>query len=289
MSKPILSVVIVSWNVSDLLKSCLDSIFTTSQDVVFEVIVVDNNSSDGTVKMVEREFPQVKLIANSTNNGFSKACHQGANEAAGDYFLFLNDDTQIFDHTFDRSLTHLAKAKTGVLGCRVLNSDNSQQQSVRRFPSFYSLVVLLTKLHNIFPFLLSKYLYINFDYNKIQEVDQVMGAFFLTPKTLWDKLGGFDTKFYIWFEEVDYCLRAKQASFSIIYYSDTRIKHSGGASFKQLKALPEQLIFNNSLLHFARKHLLKWQVVILYLLIPVNIFLTLMVVLLDKLNINPKP
>lgn len=361
MSKPILSVIIVSWNVRNLLRDCLQSIFTSAQDIVFEVIVVDNNSSDGTVSMVERDWPLVKLIANPINRGFAQACQQGVSQAQGKYFLFLNDDTVVLDHTFDKSVSYFEKyapseflpdletnappsfpylnkkntpplftslnkenipssfspliegdipslfpplnkggtkwgynyspadrKKIGVLGCRILNSDGSQQTSVRSFPNLHCFIILLLKLHNIFPWLLNNYLLENFDYETTQEVDQVMGSYFLTARQVWDKLNGFDEKFYIWFEEVDYCMRVKQAGFKVIYYSDAKIKHYGGASFKQLKAIKEQLIFNNSLLYFAKKHFPSWQVYVLYLFIPVNIFLTTLVLLLDNLGINPK-
>ncbi len=283
-----LSVIIVAWNVKDLLQQCLSSLFQTKQDIDFEVIVVDNASSDGTVEMIKRDFPQVKLIANQQNKGFAVACRQGADIAKGDYLLFLNDDTQVFDHSLDKTVKYLQQhPQVGVLGCGILNPDGSRQLSVRKLPRLFDQLVVLSKLHNFFSKLLSNYLQLNFDYQKTQEVEQVMGAYFLTPKFVWQKLGGFDPEFYLWFEEVDYCARAIGAGFKVIYFSEAEIIHQGGASFGQLSALPEQKIFNRSLLTYARKHWRQWDYWLLSLFVPINFVLTAIVAVMEKIGIKP--
>ncbi len=284
-----LSIIIVAWNVKDLLRRCLSSLFQTKQDIDFEVIVVDNASVDGTAKMVEQDFPQVKLIANHKNKGFAVACRQGVDIAGGDYLLFLNDDTQVFDHTLDKTVNYLKQhPRAGVLGCKILNPDGSLQPSVRKLPTLVDQLVVLSKLHNFFPSLLAEYLQLDFDYQKSQAVEQVMGAYFLTPRIVWQKLGGFDPNFYLWFEEVDYCARAKQAGFEVVYFSEAAMIHQGGASFGQLKALPEQRIFNRSLLYYAKKHWPRWHYFLLWLFIPFNLFLTVIVASFESLGIKFK-
>ncbi len=284
-----LSVIIVAWNVKDLLRQCLSSLWQTKQEIDFEVIVVDNASVDGTAEMVEQNFPQVKLIANQQNKGFAVACRQGADLAKGDYLLFLNDDTQVFDHTLDKTVGYLKQhPQVAVLGCRILNPDGSQQPSVRKLPKLFDQLVVLSKMHNFFPRLLADYLQLDFDYQKTQVVEQVMGAYFLTPRLAWQQLGGFDPNFYLWFEEVDYCARARQAGFEVVYLAEAKIVHQGGASFGQLKALPEQRIFNRSLLYYAKKHWPRWHYFLLWLFIPFNLFLTAMVAGFELLGIKLK-
>ncbi|MFA5880339.1 MAG: glycosyltransferase family 2 protein [Candidatus Margulisiibacteriota bacterium] len=276
MVQPIeLSVIIVSWQVKDLLLQTLSSLFSTKQKVFFEVIVIDNNSQDGSAIAVKKLFPQVKLIANTKNVGFAKACHQGVALANGDLFLFLNDDTKIFDYTLDGVVEFYKNNQSaGVMGSLILNPDMSWQPSVRHFPNYKNLIIILLKLHHIFPNLLNTYLYKNFDFTKLTMVDQVMGAFFATPRVVWEKLHGFDTKYFIWFEEVDYCWRVRQANYQVFFNPKVKAIHYGGASFHQLKALPEQIFFNKSVLTYAKKNYNTLQYLLILLVIPINLILT---------------
>ena len=286
---PELSVIIVSWQVKDLLLQTLQSLFITKQKVIFEVIVIDNASKDGSAQAVREKFPQVKLIANQINKGFSLACHQGAFEAKGNIFLFLNDDTKIFDNTLDQVFDFFKESQdVGVLGCRILNSDLSLQSSVRHFPKLKDFIVILLKLHHSFPKLLKSYLYTDFNYRKKEVVDQVMGAFFVTPKVVWHKLAGFDKNFFIWFEEVDYCMRVKLLKYKVIYNPTIQIVHYGGASFHQLHALPEQMLFNSSVLKYVKKHLSFISYCIVLSIIPLNLLLTFFVQIFELLNRGKK-
>jgi GT2 family glycosyltransferase len=287
MSTTVMSVIIVSWNVKDLLRQTLNSLFNTTQELAIEVIVVDNASKDGSADMVQTDFSQVTLIRNKENKGFAAACHQGARVAKGEYFLFLNDDTHVFDHTLTNTHAYIkTHPEVGVLGCKILNIDQSVQPSVRSFPNLYSQTIILLKLHHFFPILLKKYLQHSFDYSLTQKVEQVMGAFFLVPRTHWDILKGFDEQYHIWFEEVDFCKRTLAHGKEVIYFSDACIIHIGGASFHQLKALAEQRIFNRSLWHYARTHWNAWQVTLLVCLFPLNYILTALVQTLEFLHIK---
>ncbi len=285
-----LSIVIVSWNVRKLLEDCLNSLYKSKQNIIFEVIVVDNASQDGSAEMVRDKFPQVKLITNQINQGFARACNQGARISQGDFLLFLNDDTEIFDFTLDRCLDfYKTHQDLGVLGCSIKNKDLTQQPSVRRFPKLFDQTVILLKLHNFFPKLIKKYLCFDFDYRNTQEVEQVMGAFFLTKKNVFNKLQGFDENYFIWYEEVDYCFRVKNVlGLKIVYFADAEIIHFGGASFKQLRAWPEQKLLNRSLRYFFYKNRPYYQYYIILLLLPISMFLSGLVGLLEFLNLNPK-
>jgi GT2 family glycosyltransferase len=161
---------------------------------------------------------------------------------------------------------------SGVAGCKLLNSDRTLQPSIRRFPTLLSQIITLTKAPNIFPWLIKKYAGLDIDYNKTQEVDQIMGSFFMIRKKVIDQIGLLDENFWSWFEEVDYCKRVKQAGWKIYYYPEVEIIHHKGQSFSQL--LDKQKRFNKSLLYYFKKHHLFFAWLILWLMQPLSMFLT---------------
>ena len=252
-----LSIVIVSWNTKELLKKCLDSIYNNQADLSLEIIVVDNNSADGTAKMVEDDFPKTKLMANDKNVGFAMANNQGLIMVHGQYVLFLNPDTEILDNGLKRAVEFMkAHPNCGALGPKLLFKDKSLQASVRRFPTFWPIFLMLIKAPRIFKNLksLNHYLYKDFDYNKLQEVDQIMGAYMMVPRDIFSKVGFFDHRFFIWFEEVDFCLRIKRAGLKVIYNPQIEVIHHGGASFAQEGLVKKQWQFFKSALRYFLKN-----------------------------------
>ena len=286
-----LAIIIVSWNCRKYLKSCLKSIFQSKKDSSVEIFVVDNNSSDGTVEMVKKEFPKVQLIANNFNAGFAKANNQALKIAKGKYLLLLNPDTEVKADTLTKAVAYLNDhPKAGIMGCKILNPNGSLQNSVRRFPNLSSQILILLKFHNFFPDLepLKKYFAKDFNYHKEQEADQIMGAFFMIRKECLDEIGLFDEKFWLWFEEVDFCKRVKDKGWKVLYTPELEIIHAQGKSFAQIKAVKEQIIFNRSLLYYFRKHFSPIEYLILLLFYPLNLFLALIVEILESLSLNPK-
>lgn len=283
------SIIIVSWNVHDLLAACLHSVYESKQNVNYEIIVVDNASHDGSADMVAETFPNVVLIRNQVNKGFATACNQGAKQAHGKYLLFLNDDTIVYDHTLTRCLEYYDNhPQIGVLGCSVKNTDGTQQPSVWQLPRLKDQVVVLLKLHNFFPQLISSYTLKHFDYAKTQSVEQVKGAFFLTGRKVFDVLQGFDEKYFFWFEEVDYCTRVLQKDFTVVYFADAHITHHGGASIKQLRAVSEQKMFNAVVIRYFKKYKSKLAVFVITLASFAGLGLSYLVYVLELLNLNPK-
>jgi len=252
-----LSIIIVSWRVRELLSQCLRSIYANSEGLELEVFVVDNDSQDGTVEMVHNQFPQARLLANKVNQGFAKANNQGIRLARGRYVLVLNPDTRILPSAF-RSMFKFMDSHPhyGLAGCKLLNSDETLQPSVRRFPTFWDQFLLLFKVPHLLPNLpvFKKYLARDFDYDEPSEVDQVMGAFFWLRQEVLEKIGLLDEGFWIWFEEVDYCRRLRQAGWKIGYNPDTEIIHHFGQSFRQRLSVDRQKIFNRSLARYFKKH-----------------------------------
>lgn len=307
MPKPDLSIIIVNWKVRALLEKCLDSILQNKDGLNLEIIVVDNDSKDGTSEMIMIEYDDVTMLALPQNIGFAAANNLALKQASSDIVFLLNPDTEINPGFFSQIKEYMDNnPQVDIVGPKIFNSDGSLQFSIRRSPKLISQVFTLLKLQNILssdkdlnnyvagPFLspilkirkffskskiIPYYLAEDFDYNKEQSVEQIMGAAMIIRRSVFDKIGPFDEGFFIWFEEVDFCNRAIKNGLSIKYFPRASIIHYGGESFSQKNSLPKQLIFDRSLLYYFLKQRPFWQFSVLLLLVPINIFLTLIYVI----------
>lgn len=251
-----LSVIIVSWNVKDKLKKNLSALFRSQTDFAWEVLVVDNNSTDGTVDMIKNNFPQVHLIVNQANLGFAKANNQALDRAEGEYVLLLNPDMEVFPDTLANLITWLsANPQAWVAGGRLVDTDGKIVPHVRRFPRLTDQLAIVLKLPHFFPGLLNKYLCKSFDYTKPAKVDSIRGSFFaLTPKAL-AKINHLDERYFIWFEEVDYCRQVAKAGGEVWYTPVASAVDLVGQSFVQVKKITTQKYFRDSMLkYFAKWH-----------------------------------
>lgn len=251
------SVVIVSWNVRDALRECLRSVFVSENASKIEVFVVDNASSDGSAEMMAKEFPSVRLIANKENRGFATACNQAIRLSMGSKILLLNPDCALRPLALaSLELFILGHPKAGVVGGRLYGENGGIQKSVRRLPDLISQAAILLKLPHIFSNMppIKHYLAEDHNYNKSSAVSQVMGAFFAIPRQVLADVGLFDEKFFLWFEEVDFCKRVKEAGYEVYYTPLAEAVHKGGASFNQLQSYSKQKIWNQSLGIYMRKH-----------------------------------
>ncbi|MFA6908962.1 MAG: glycosyltransferase family 2 protein [Patescibacteria group bacterium] len=271
-----LSIVIVSWNVKRYLQKCISVLAANRDRDRFEVIVVDNASTDGTQSMVAQEFPWVTLIKNKNNEGFASANNTGLSFSRGKYILFLNPDTEAALGEIQKLENVLdVRPEVSAVGPQLFNTDGSLQKSVLRFPTALTLYMYVLKLHGIFKNnpVARKYFAMDFDYQKSQSVDQIMGACMLVRKSALDAIGGWDSKYFVWFEEVDLCYRMKKAGLTIWYDADAHIIHHFGRSFDQLQTVEKQRQFNQSALRFAKKHLGFFAWVMLVFLTPLGILL----------------
>jgi len=271
-----LSIIIVNWKVKDLLEKCLRSIFLQTKNISFEVFVVDNNSGDGSVEMVREKFPQVNLTSSADNLGFAKGNNLAIKKSRGRYILLLNPDTEILDNALEKMVRFMdTYPECGIAGCKLLNPDLTLQPSVRAFPDFASQIFILLKIHHLFPHTKTMYKYLvqNFDYEKTQEVDQVMGAFMMIRREVINKIGILDENFWIWFEEVDFCKRAKAVGFKILYTPEAKIIHHYGQSFKQAMGVKKQKDFNRSLSYYFKKHGTKGEWFLIQILRPLSLSL----------------
>ena len=253
-----LTVVIVSWNVRDLLRRCLNSILGAPTAAPFgtEIIVVDNASTDGSAEMVRAEFPNVKLIANRENRGFTAANNQGLALGRGRHMLLLNPDTEVLDNALVTMVRYMDEhPQVGALGPRLQYPDGSLQSSRRRFPTFATALLESTVLQEWWPDnqILHRYYMADTDDDDIQPVDWVVGACLLTRRQVYEQVGGLDEAFFMYSEELDWCRRIKNAGWEIAYLHTAAVIHHEGKSSEQV--VPARHIhFQSSKVRYFRKH-----------------------------------
>ena len=228
-----ISVIIVNYNHCNLLKDCVESLISFTEDVTYEVIIVDNNSTECYPQNVIPRSENILLIQNEENVGFSKANNQGLKYAKGKYILFLNNDTVFIENTL-KKIYDLAESlnNPSVIGCKLLNEDKSNQISIGMFDTLWYSISVDLFFYKLFPrSKIFNRFYLNYlDFSEPTEVDFVKGAFLFCDRNSVEKLKGFDEQFYFYGEEVDFCYRFKKGIGKVIYYPKAKIVHLGGAT-----------------------------------------------------------
>lgn len=247
-----LSIVIVGWNTKDLLKQCLDSVYTNPPQCNFDVWVVDNASSDASVEMVKSSFPNIRLIENEKNVGFAAANNQALKICSGSFILLLNPDTIVKSGVFDRLLSYMKdNPQVGATGPLLLNGDGSFQLSCYPFPSVSREFWRLFYLDKLVPY----GIYDSKNWSQItpRDVDSIQGACLLVRKEVLDQVGLFDDSFFLYSEEIDLCYRIKMAGWRLVWVPDVEVIHFGGQSSKQV-ATQSFLNLYRGKVKFFRKH-----------------------------------
>ncbi len=250
---PRLSVIIVSWNVRELLSACLRSL--PLDDPQAEVIVVDSASSDGTAPMVRDEFPAVALIASETNLGYSRGNNLGLQRARGRYLLVFNPDTEIVGDALGAMCAFMDEhPEVGALGPQMMYADGAPQPTRRRFPTPLTAFFESTWLQSFAPrSLLSHFYAEDLPANETVEVDWVVGAALLVRREAYAQVGGFDEGFFMYSEELDWCRRMKAAGWKVVHFPAARILHHEARSSAQVPAATH-IRFNASKVRYFRKY-----------------------------------
>jgi len=249
-----LSVVIVNWNVSDLLRRCLHSILDT-QCLTLDVIVVDNASADDSVEMVRDEFPGVHLIVNADNRGFPAANNQGIAAARGRYILLLNPDTEVAGDALATMVAFAdAHPDVGIVGPQLSYADGSIQSSRRRFPTLATAFFESTWLKPYAPRrLLERYEFLDRPDDVVQDVDWLYGAAFMTRREAIEQVGPMDESFFMYSEELDWCRRFREAGWRVVYLPTAQIVHHEGKSSEQVVAA-RHIHFQTSKVRYFHKY-----------------------------------
>ncbi|AEH46352.1 glycosyltransferase family 2 protein [Parageobacillus thermoglucosidasius] len=251
------SIIIVNYNTPKLTAETIDSILSSQTKYSYEIIVIDNHSSDHSVQLIKERFPEVKLIVNEENVGFAKANNQGINLSKGRYILLLNSDTIVKEDTIEKMIEFMDKnRRIGASGCKVLLPNGKLDRACHRgFPtpmaSFYYLVGL-SKLFPKSPRFNQYHLgYMNLD--EPHPIDCLVGAFMLVRREVIEQVGLLDEDFFMYGEDIDWCYRIKQAGWEIYYCPFTSIIHYKGASSKK-KPFKIVYEFHRAMFLFHKKH-----------------------------------
>jgi N-acetylglucosaminyl-diphospho-decaprenol L-rhamnosyltransferase len=257
-----LDIIIVNWNAGGHLRDCLASIaHARAGATIRRVTVVDNASSDGSLCGLDDLPVPLEIIRNDHNVGFAAACNKGAANSTADYLLFLNPDTRLFPDTLEtvtRFMESERAREIGICGVQMVDSDGTPGLSYARFPSPRVLFSEMTGLDRLRSRLFPTHQFTGAEAEKSQIVDQVIGAFFFVRRPLFAALGGFDERYFIYFEEVDLALRARRRGSRSYFLKEARVYHAEHVSSNQIRGARLYHVLRSRLL-FAYKHWPHWQ------------------------------
>ncbi len=284
-----LSIVIVNYNVKAFLQQALESIQKATHQLNTEIFVVDNHSVDGSIEMLENQFPDIRLIKNTNNLGFAKANNQAIKESTGDYVWLLNPDTLIQEDTPEKLIQVMeSDPKIGLLGCKILNDDGTLQLACRRsFPTTWVAFTKLSGLANIFPKskLFGRYNLTHLDPDDAYEVEAISGSCMFIRREALEEVGHLDETFFMYGEDLDWCFRFGEAGWKVFYSPETSIVHYKGESSK-VAAWDTMTHFYRAMDIFARKHFSSTGRFPLHWLLRGGIFVRYTVSILSKLGKN---
>lgn len=251
-----IDIVIVNWNSGGLLRRALGALASQRPDAV-QVIVVDNASTDGSANVDHLPGKlQIELISNAANEGFARACNQGAAAGNAPVILFLNPDMVVHRAAIRAACTHLADgeaARIGVVGIKLLCAEGSVQRTTSRFPTAWSILGQSAGLDRLMPSIFPPAFQIEWDHMDTRDVDQVMGAFLMVRRDLFERLGGFDERFFVYYDDVDLCLRVHQAGWRCVHFAEVSAIHEGQGTTAQVSDARLFYLLRSRLL-YAAKH-----------------------------------
>lgn len=270
MPTPDISVIIVSWNVRELLANCLRSVLAQT-GLALQVIVVDSASSDGSPELVAEQFPQVELVACQENVGFPRGNNLGLERANGRFILLLNPDTIVHGDALARMVSYLQQnPAVGVVGPQLLNDDGSVQSSRRCFPTLWTALFESTWLQPLAPqAVLDHYYARDVGDGATAVVQWVMGACLMTRQEVVAQVGGLDEAYFMYSEELDYCRRIHEAGWQVVYYPEAQVTHLSGKSSEQA-VTQRHINFNRAKLRYFRKYHGRFAATVLRLFLLVS-------------------
>ena len=248
-----ISIIIVSFNTRELLKNCLDSIYRNTKGLQYEVIVVDNRSEDGSAKMVCDNFPNARLILNTSNAGFAKANNTGFQHSHGDHLLFLNSDTLIRNNAITYLSDYLQKHPTvGVVGPKLLTADGTPTQSYQRFLDVAQLYLGAKWLRHVVDVTKYRMNYPRYQFTSDKQVEWLSGAALAIKRHVFEQVGKWDERYFLYYEDMDICLQVTRVGYKVMYHPAAEVVHLFGRSSTQTPNL--KAIRNRSVRYYFKKN-----------------------------------
>ena len=268
IARPTLQVVIVNWRSGGMLRVCLDSIYASRADnhVLKKITIVDNDSSDESIDdVVNAEIP-TEIIRPGGNIGFGRGCNLGSIQSDSDMILFLNPDTRVGEESLDEAVwgfTNFDNGELAVLGVQLNNIHGQVGRTCSRLPTTASMLWRSLGLSRIIPAVFRAQYMLDWDHAETRCVEQVMGAFFMVRRGVFEALGCFDERYFVYFEEVDYCRKASDRGYDVVYLASTSITHQGGGASQRVRSTRLFYSLRSRLQYFNKHHsrLSYWVVV----------------------------
>jgi len=254
---PAVDIVIVNWNSQSLLEDCVASLDQSTIAARLNVIVVDNASQDGFAGRLAVRRMALQVVVNANNLGFAAACNQGARKADAPLLLFMNPDVRVEIDAVEKAAAYLAApahASVGIVGIQLLDAEGNVQRSCARAPTAAALLLHTLFLDRLWPTLVPPHFLAEWDHGETRFVDQVMGAFLMIRRSLFEQLGGFDERFFLYYEDVDLCLRARQAGWSVVHFAGARAQHTGRGATEAVKDRRLFYLATSRVQYAAKRH-----------------------------------
>jgi GT2 family glycosyltransferase len=255
------SICIVTYRARDFLRDCLRSIYGTVDSVSFEIIIVDNHSEDGTLEMLRSDFPDIRLLVNDHNTGYTKPNNQAIRESSGRYVLLLNPDTIVESNTIPELVNFLdAHPEVGIVGPKVLNRDGTLQKQCRRSEARpWDAFCYFSGLSTIFPHdkRFAGYLMTYLSEDTAHEAEAVSGSCMLIRRNVIEQIGGLDENFFAFQEDTDFCRRARLAGWKVFYNPSAQLVHFAGEGGSRVQPFRSIVEWHRSYYLYYRKHFAK--------------------------------
>jgi GT2 family glycosyltransferase len=235
-------IITVNWNSGTQIKECINSIQKAefSNCILNKIVVVDNDSKDNSLELAESlNYEKLKIIKNQDNLGFGKACNIGAKNSQSDFILFLNPDAMVYEDTFKKLFYYIEQNDTSdvaVYGVQLIGDDGRVQRACARFPNLWNMIVRSLGLNKINNKIFKTYAMDDWNHSETKQVDHVIGAFYVVDRKIFEKINGFDEKYFVYIEDLDLSKRINSIGYKTIFVSEAQAYHKGGGTSEQVKA-----------------------------------------------------
>lgn len=254
------SVIILTRNTCELTRAAIESVLQSLDDFQKEILVVDNGSTDETPQKLPRYFPQIKFLRSERNLGFAAGCNLAARDSSGEFLLLLNSDSRLAPDSLAKAISFMrANLDCAIAGAQLLNSNGSKQNSIANFPTLATELLNKPLLRRLAP---KRFPGKEQNFSAPTEVESVVGAFMLVRKKVWDELGGLDERFFFFFEETDFCLRARQKNYHVVFLPEVFVTHGQGQTAKKISAAARIEYWRSRYIYFAKNHSVATRIVL---------------------------